>query len=235
MYTGPHIVTDQLVLAMDAASARSYPGSGVYWYGLTENENQATLQNGPTFVDNNYISFDGINDYAPFTTEYAFTTGNGTMFSLEMWFQMRTLPTAQYAANGHIWGGENGNDVVVILNPASGGISKGIICYDDSRYNAAMMTTGGFAANTWYQWVITGNGTNNTVTHYINGELDRGPTGVSPTSQYVKPWDGTRFAYDARWSAYSTLNMSIARQYMKELTAAEVAQNFNAQRLRFGL
>ncbi len=58
MYTGPHIVTDQLVLAMDAASARSYPGSGVYWYGLTENENQATLQNGPTFVDNNYISFD---------------------------------------------------------------------------------------------------------------------------------------------------------------------------------
>jgi hypothetical protein len=29
--------------------------------------------------------------------------------------------------------------------------------------------------------------------------------------------------------------MSIARQYMKELTAAEVAQNFNAQRSRFGL
>ena len=235
MYTGPHIITDQLVLAMDAASAKSYPGSGVTWYGLTENENQATLQNGPTFVDNNYISFDGVNDYANFTTEYAFDTGNGTMFSLEMWFQMRTLPTAQYAANGHIWGGENGNDVVVILNPASNGISKGIICYDDSRYNAAMMTTGGFEANTWYQWVITGNGTNNTVTHYINGELDRGPTGVLPTSQYVKPWNGTRFAFDSRWNTFSTLNMSIARQYMKELTAAEVAQNFNAQRSRFGL
>jgi len=235
MYTGPHIVTDQLVLAMDAASAKSYPGSGVTWYGLTENENQATLQNGPTFVDNNYISFDGVNDYANFTTEYTFTTGDGTMFSLEMWFQMRTLPTAEYAANGHIWGGENGNDVVVILNPASNGISKGIICYDDSRYNAAMMTTGGFEANTWYQWVITGNGTNNTVTHYINGELDRGPTGVSPASQYIRPWDGTRFAFDSRWNTFSTLNMSIARQYMKELTAAEVAQNFNAQRSRFGL
>jgi hypothetical protein len=229
MYTGPHIITDQLVLAMDAASSKSYPGSGVTWYGLTDNENQATLQNGPTFVDNNYISFDGVNDYANFTT------GDGTMFSLEMWFQMRTLPTAIYAANGHIWGGENGNDVVVILNPASNGISKGIICYDDSRYNPAMMTTGGFEANTWYQWVITGNGTNNTVTHYINGELDRGPTGVLPVSQYVKPWNGTRFAFDSRWNTFSTLNMSIARQYMKELTAAEVAQNFNAQRSRFGL
>ena len=30
MYTGPHIVTDQLVLAMDAASKRSYPGTGNY-------------------------------------------------------------------------------------------------------------------------------------------------------------------------------------------------------------
>jgi hypothetical protein len=188
--------------------------------------NSAALINGPTFVNNDYISFDGINDYAPFTTEYAFTTGNGTMFSLEMWFQMRTLPTAQYAANGHIWGGENGNDVVVILNPASNGVSKGIICYDDSRYNAAMMTTGGFEANTWYQWVITGNGTNNTVTHYINGELDRGPTGVLPTSQYVKPWNGTRFALDTRWNTYSTLNLSVARQYMKELTASEVLQNY---------
>ena len=222
----PNIVTDSLVLALDAGDVSSYPTTGTTWYGVSGEGNSATLTNGPTFVDNNYISFDGINDYAPFTTEYAFSTGNGTMFSLEMWFQMRTLPTANYAANGHIWGGENGNDVVVILNPASNGISKGIICYDDSRYNAAMMTTGGFEANTWYQWVITGNGTNNTVTHYINGELDRGPTGVLPTSQYIRPWNGTRFARDTRWNTYSTLNLATARQYMKELTASEVLQNY---------
>ena len=234
-YRGPHIVTDGLVLALDAASPKSYPGTGTTWYGLTENENQATLNNGPTLEDSNYISFDGTNDYANFTTEYAFTTGNGTMFSFEIWFQMRTLPTAQYAANGHIWGGENGNDLVIYLNPVSGGISRGIMVYDDSRYNTAMMTTGGFAANTWYQWVITGNGTNNTVTHYINGELDRGPTTVSPSSQFIRPWGGTRFAYDSRWNSYSTLNLAVARQYMKELTAAEVAQNFKAQKSRFGI
>ena len=37
MYTGPHIVTDQLVLAMDAASKRSYPGTGTTWFDLSEN------------------------------------------------------------------------------------------------------------------------------------------------------------------------------------------------------
>jgi len=235
MYTGPHIITDQLVLAMDAASAKSYPGSGVYWYGLTENKNQATLNNGPTLEDSNYISFDGTNDYASFTTEYAFTTGNGTMFSFELWFKMRTLPTAEYGANGHIWGGENGNDVVIYLNPASSGVSRGILIYDDTRYNTSMMTTGGFTADTWSHWIMTGNGTNNTVTHYINGELDRGPTAILPTSQYVKPWGGTRFAYDSRWSTYSTLDLAVARQYMKELTLEEVQQNYNAQKSRFGL
>jgi hypothetical protein len=234
MFTNnPRIVTDGLVLCLDANAVSSYPGSGTTWYGLTENENQATLNNGPTFEDSNYISFDGTNDYANFTTEYAFTTGNGTMFSFEIWFQMRTLPTAQYAANGHIWGGENGNDVVIYLNPVSGGVSRGILIYDDTRYNTSMMTTGGFTADTWSQWVMTGNGTNNTVTHYINGELDRGPTAILPTSQYVKSWGGTRFAYDSRWSTYSTLDLAVARQYMKELTAKEVLQNYNAQKSRF--
>ena len=60
-----------------------YPGSGTTWYGLTENQNQATLNNGPTLEDSNYISFDGTNDYASFTTEWSLlATGKEQCFKL---------------------------------------------------------------------------------------------------------------------------------------------------------
>ena len=42
MYTGPHIITDGLIFAVDAASARSYPGSGTTWIDLSGQGNNAT-------------------------------------------------------------------------------------------------------------------------------------------------------------------------------------------------
>jgi len=46
---GPKIVTDGLVLALDAANTKSYPGSGTTWNDLSGNGNTGTLNNGPTF------------------------------------------------------------------------------------------------------------------------------------------------------------------------------------------
>lgn len=218
------IGVDGLVLELDASRKMSYPGTSTTWYDLSGNGHNATLNNGPTFDSGSYISFDGVNDYGTFSSEYSFSTGNND-YTFEILFKMRTLPTAQYGANGHIWGGENGNDVVMYLNPASGGTSRGIMVHDDSRYGTGHMTTGGFEADTWAHWVAVGDSTNNTITHYINGKLDR-EDGPMVSSQQDRTWGGTRFAYDARWGTYSTLDLAIARQYNKQLTAEEVAQNF---------
>ena len=46
---GPSIVTDGLVLALDAANHKSYPGSGTTWYDLSGNGNNGTLNCGPSF------------------------------------------------------------------------------------------------------------------------------------------------------------------------------------------
>ena len=61
---GPNIVEDGLVLALDAANKKSYPGSGTVWSDLSGNSNDGTLTNGPTFSSNNsgIFSFDGAND-----------------------------------------------------------------------------------------------------------------------------------------------------------------------------
>ena len=45
----PKIVTDGLVLSVDAANKKSYPGSGTTWYDLSGNAINGTLTNGPTF------------------------------------------------------------------------------------------------------------------------------------------------------------------------------------------
>ena len=58
------IVTDQLILAVDAANKRSYE-SGTSWHDLSASNLTGTLTNGPTFSDLNggFISLDGSNDY----------------------------------------------------------------------------------------------------------------------------------------------------------------------------
>ena len=57
----PHIVSDGLVLCLDAANPRSYPGSGTSWYDLSGNGNNGTLVNGVGYSSDNAGSlvFDG--------------------------------------------------------------------------------------------------------------------------------------------------------------------------------
>lgn len=62
---GGDIVSDGLVLCLDAGNVRSYPGNGSTWTDLSKNGNNGTLINGPTFSSDNggSIVFDGSNDY----------------------------------------------------------------------------------------------------------------------------------------------------------------------------
>lgn len=90
----PKIVTNGLVLALDAANNKSYPGSGVTWYDLSGNGNNGTLTNGPTFNVGNLgsIVFDGTNDYVSFNnsgTSTSFDFGTG-----DMTFTFWMLPSA---------------------------------------------------------------------------------------------------------------------------------------------
>jgi hypothetical protein len=92
----PKIVTDGLVLCLDAANSRSYPGSGTTWFDLSGNGNNGTLANGPTFNANNNgsIVFDGTNDYVEITnrnTNLEFQPSQA--FTVSTWFKTTTIPT----------------------------------------------------------------------------------------------------------------------------------------------
>jgi hypothetical protein len=62
---GVNIVTDGLVLYLDAANISSYSGSGTTWTDLSRSGNNGTLVNNPTFDSANKgsIVFDGVDDF----------------------------------------------------------------------------------------------------------------------------------------------------------------------------
>jgi len=67
---GPKIITDGLVLCLDAAISKSYPGSGTTWYDLSGNGINGSLINGTSFVNVNkgVLNFDNTNDYVSLGT-----------------------------------------------------------------------------------------------------------------------------------------------------------------------
>ena len=76
----PLIVTDGLVLCLDAANKKSYSGSGTTWTDRSGNGNNGTLVNGPTFDSGNggSIDFDGVDDNV--------NLGNDSSFDLKVSF-----------------------------------------------------------------------------------------------------------------------------------------------------
>jgi hypothetical protein len=91
-FRGPNIVTDGLILALDAASPKSYPGSGTTWYDLTTNSLDATLYNGVSFSTNKQgtMVFDGVNDYGQISSS---TLTAINIFTFELWFNRTGIAT----------------------------------------------------------------------------------------------------------------------------------------------
>ena len=82
-FTGPNIVTDNLIFAVDAGSTRSYPSSGTTWKNLGSSGSDVALTNGPTFnaANGGYFEFDGTDDYAYSNSTSFDITGNVTINS----------------------------------------------------------------------------------------------------------------------------------------------------------
>jgi hypothetical protein len=84
MYTGPNTVTDGLVLALDAANKKSYPGTGTAVKDLSGNSD-STLTNGTTY-DSTFggaFDFDGTND--KITTPITAANWADVAFTIQLW------------------------------------------------------------------------------------------------------------------------------------------------------
>ena len=216
----PKIVTNGLVLCLDAGNTKSYPGSGTAWTDLTGRGNNGTLTNGPTYSSTNggSLVFDGVDDYA-LTSNIVLPTANSSPLTLEAIAMTTTASGWQTVLGTHATYTQIGFNGTLFYFGRNGGGSN------------LFVNGGNISANTWYHMVMTYDGA--TGYGYINGSLRAsGSIGSNGASNGV-----TLLSTYASSGAYERLTgrVATARVYNRALSAAEIQQNYNALRGRYGI
>ena len=229
MYTGPHIVTDGLVYALDAANSKSYSGSGTSATDLTGDSTSTTLINGVGYSSNDlgYFDFDGIDDKINIAYAAQPATSGITVIA---WVYPDEDATTGGRTRGSAWGGPGAMYLGLWPNSSAG----------SSSLHAAVQTTSGrpgiftgtIFTNQWSMLSMSYDGSNTKT--YLNGEL------IATASQTGNVASGT--AYHV--GTYANLGdsnhnwpgrISHATMYNRGLNATEIQQNYNAIKSRYNL
>jgi len=222
------IVTNGLVLNLDAGFDPSYPATGSTWYDLSGNSNNGTLINGPTYNSSNSgsIVFDGTNDYVQINN----TTS--ASFTLNCWVRSTSYGSGSpgqqaYFGSGIIWSdvAGAGNDFVLAM---TGNVAAWFTGNPDVSINDnTSINTGA-----WFYLSATKDGPSGIKSLYVNGQLRvTGSCNANVLNANSKINIGGN-TLDGRYYNGRIAQVSI---YNKTLSATEILQNFNAQKSRFGL
>lgn len=211
---GVNIVSNGLVLYLDASNRISYVSGSTTWNDVSRSGNNGTLINGPTFNSANggNIVFDGTNDFVSGSC----TTVNANV-GMTTFIWVRTTITSPQVFFSHTSGVNDGFRLEI-----DGG--QFLLTFGGvANYSSGNSVSDG----NWKQLVVTTVGTTGRI--YINGNLVASPT--------VGTMQGTPNQFVISGSTIRFLNGNVASVilYNRSLTAAEVLQNYNATKTRFGL
>ena len=221
---GLKIINSGLILNLDAGNISSYPGSGTTWFDISGNGNNGTLTNSPTYSSANggILVFNGSNQMITGVHNPAIeTTGNMTS---ETWFNISS---------------DSGDWVRVIGKGDATNRTHGLWYNIPSsyflfqRYGASAMNvlhSATVSTNVWYHLAGVTDGTNNYL--YLNGSLVGTTTGPSTYLTSTQPYT---LGYHGSIHAYRNGKIGQGRLYNRSLNAAEILQNFNATRSRYGI
>jgi hypothetical protein len=216
----PKIVTDGLVLCLDAANKKSYSGSGTIWRDLV-GSNNGTLTNGPTYSSANggSIVFDGANDFvqclgsltvtaATFVSWIRRNGSQGTYDGILYSRGTNTTGMSFYSSNqlGYTW-----NDAGNTYSWSSG------LTIPDL---------------TWCMVAISV--TSTAATAYLC-ESSRITSAINTVSHASSLLDDIKIGIDEFENRCFTGNIATAMIYNRALSANEISQNFNSLKGRFNL
>jgi hypothetical protein len=246
MNGGGNIIRDGLVLYVDAANTKSYPGTNNDWFDLTKNSINGVATNGPTFDSSNFGSFifDGNDDFIQFGQVENLKFTNSQPHTISAWVYW--TPTAgtltTIVSFGNVSGAFPGvGDEGYYLSLDSGvlGVDSFLFdYYDGSNPVNAISIVGNnntVPTNTWFNIAATNNGSNTAagLKVYINGSLSQWTTRIDQPTLSID-YSNSNFNIGAR-DATSTINGKISSTlvYNRVLTASEIEQNFLAIKSRY--
>ena len=230
----PSIVTNGLVLCLDAANRKSYPGSGTTWTDLSGNNNTGTLTNGPTFNSSNQgsVVLDGTNDYITLGNILNFTTEN---FTINTFFYLNSLTTSTVDQGPVIFykGAYTSKGYYFQVRLDGSGF---FVTSQSGAFQGTQTTTGYFTTGNWYDITVTRSGSSAIIySNAINANSTSG-THTNPTSSSENFLLGAyTHAFDPSPIINGNIRISNFKVYNRALSANEVLQNYNALRGRFGL
>ena len=217
----PPIVTNGLVLALDAANPKSYTSGSTTWGDISGNNNSGSLVNGPTFSSENggTIVFDGVSNYV----SGSITPISGSAFTVAAWVKPLVAPsTKTYFSIGSA----QGTDLTIHFRLLTDTVLRFGLYSDDldgtipsvtGKWNYLVGTltlaktqtiyhNGNFISTRTSAGLFSGNAT-----------FAVGGWGIIPVSQFINA------------------NIAQVQVYNRALSQQEILQNYNAIKGRFGL
>lgn len=221
----PSIVTSGLVLCLDAANTKSYPGSGTAWNDVSGNGNTGTLTNGPIYNSANLgsIVFDGVDDYVSITNVSSIRP------SAEMTICMWVKAISLTAGWNELLGQNPYSGGYLIFLETGGTLIRSLHYVNGTEYRCN--TSQSISTSVFTHIVFTFK-TGDAIRSYFNGVADITtslPAGIF-TYNTLNP-----FLIGYPGGSVFNGNISTAQIYNRALSGTEVTQNFNALRGRYGL
>jgi len=223
----PRIVTDGLVLCLDAANIKSYPGSGTAWTDLSANSNNGTLTNGPTYSTSNggSIVFDGVDDIVsiPDSNILDITTS----ISLESWIYATKSTGIQNVISKSSF---SQNNSYIYPRTDDGWTNVSFYLAVPTFGPSPILTASWPSRDAWHHTVATYDGA--TMKIYIDGVLSNSKSQSGTISTNT---NSLTIGSQPGYGEYYGGRVSGAKIYNRALTAQEIQQNYNALRSRFSI
>jgi len=232
-----NITTQGLVLDLDAGIKGSYPGVGTTWTDISNNRNNGTLTNGPTFTGSDYgaIVFDGIND---FITGSVINTPN--QLSVFCFKNPKPRVGSVYPSIISKWTNDaQGENRSWVVGSIPGGVDYLAISTNGTYTNTTVKRyefSSSVSNNIWTQTGFTFN--NGILTPYLNGAPVNYTVILNPsiTSIHTSNIPYTLgYLKDGAYDTYFSGSIGNAQIYNQSLTQFQVWQNFNAYKSRYGI
>lgn len=228
----PSIVTDGLILNLDAGFVSSYPKTGTTWRDLSGNGNNGTLINGVGFSGGSMV-FDGVNDRVTIP-DFNYGRQGCTVCA---WVKYNASSKGYKEGIVSKWqtGDGQSNEFILTSNDLYETSPKYPIFTIYNTNNQAVSAidlTTIMTVGTWYYLVGSFDGLNSKI--YVNGVFkSSSPNSSSPTIKTLASQPiaiasfGNSFQYNTNCSILST------KIYNRALSDQEILQNYYAGLQRF--